>query len=191
MRRRRQADDPDPRPRIAKAWDGPAPIVPLNKCPPLLRRHLTAIRAQSLATFARDHLFVKLKQRHCIRPSSTAFYASMLSSKGFMKSSHLSLVIALICSVCNAAPTTRPTKSYTSDEMSADITEQAGGSVSGNIKMSGSVFPLVAKNTNGKLLGTFRGLDGRDVAFTGTVSDSTFTMDVNDHHYGLVRNNVA
>src|SRR4051812_13919231 len=134
MRRRRQADDPDPRPRIAKPRHRAAPIVPLNKCPPLLRRHRAAVRAQTLAAFAGDHLFVKLQQRHCIRPFHEAFYASMLSSKGFMKSSHVYLI--LLIGLLGAAPATRPSTSYISDEMSIEIADKGGANFTATIAMS-------------------------------------------------------
>jgi hypothetical protein len=127
---------------------------------------------------------------HCIRPFGEAFYASMLSTEGFMKSSHVLLIVPLICSICHAAPTTLPSRSYVGDEMSIEITEQ-NDNITGSIKMSGSTFPLVAKMTDDRILGTFRGLDGEDVAFTGTLTTSAFTMDVNNHHYELVRKEAA
>src|SRR5882724_8167822 len=63
VRRRGQADDPDPRLRITKPRHGFSPVIPLDKRPAFFARDVATVFAQPRAPRTRDDLTMELYQR--------------------------------------------------------------------------------------------------------------------------------
>src|SRR5438034_11644307 len=63
MRRRREPDDEQTRPRVAEPRDRPPPVLPIAEGALLLARHAAAVRAQPGATGARHNRTIDAGER--------------------------------------------------------------------------------------------------------------------------------